>query len=321
MKRSIMTFRIFLALLLGMLTVVVGCGDDTQNFEPVIFAFQATPDRVAPGDEVTLEVDAGDVDTEDILEYEWVDGGGTIHNIQGSQASWTAPAEDGVYTVRVQVSDGQSSDVASTEILVWRRGDYYPIALGNNWVYRDQDENAITFSVIDTIRIEGTEIDSFVIEIANSDPELEGLVNYSYLGPMQEGFGIEQYASGISAGSGDTIVFHPWLPLYKFPLIPGDSWEVEYEGSLPPEGYFIGSGTAKYEVFPEETVTVPAGTFQNVFAVRETFVWQLEDQSLDQTVATKWVAPDVGIVKVEQTQTRGGQSVETMMELESYDLR
>ncbi len=320
-KGTDMKTKRWLFALLFSLTLAIGCGDDVQNFEPVIFSFTAQPDRVAGGDVVTLKVDAGDVDADDVLTYEWVADAGLISSIKGSQASWTAPQDEGAYTLRVQVSDGQNTAIASTQVLVWRRGDYYPIAIGNTWVYQDQDENDITFKVVDTIHIEGTDIESFVIEIANSDPELEDIVNYSYLGPMREGFGIEQYAIGISAGSGDTLVFHPWLPLYKFPLIPGDTWEVEFDGSLPPEGYYIGSGTAKYEVLAEESVTVPAGTFENVFSIRETFNWNLEDQQLDQTISTKWVAPDIGIIKVEQVQTRGEQPVETTMELVSYELR
>lgn len=67
-------------------------------------------------------------------------------------------------------------------------------------------------------------------------------------------------------------------------------------------------------------MTVPAGTFNHVFRVRETFAWNLIEESLDVTIADKWLAPDVGIIKFTQEQTRGGQTVTVTPELVEYDL-
>jgi len=298
----------------------MGCGEE-ENFAPSIFSFKAESNIVGKGEEVKISLSAGDVDKDPLI-YRWSKDGGTLVEPGESGTMWIAPEEEGMYNITVRVSDGMHDTSETVKILVWRSGDYYPLAVGNKWVYIDQDENEITFEIIDTIAIQGTDVkESFVTQISNSDPELpENSVNYSYVGRNDDGFGIDQHAASVAPGSPDTIVFVPWLPLYKFPLIPGDSWELEYTAKLPPEGYFIGNGTAKYEVIAEEKVTVPAGTFENVFHVRETFAWQLEEDKLDETISDKWLAPNVGIIKVEQIQERAGEKIESKLELKYSEL-
>ncbi|MYA71304.1 hypothetical protein F4Y19_14720 [Candidatus Poribacteria bacterium] len=91
-----------------------------------------------------------------------------------------------------------------------------------------------------------------------------------------------------------------------------------------PELFPLGDGLDEFEVLSEETVTVPAGTFEHVFQVQESFWWGFDignqDFPLDITVVKKWIAPDVGIVKFTQSQTRGDETVETVFELESFKL-
>lgn len=307
-------------LIVGLITVV-GCGEE-ENFAPSIFTFKAESNIVGKGEEVRIRLSAGDVE-KDPLTYRWSKDGGTIVEPGEFGATWIAPEEEGMYSVTVEVSDGIHEISDTVKILVWRSGDYYPLAVGNKWVYIDQDENEITFEIIDTIAIQGTDVkESFVTQkkAPNPDPEVPESVNYSYLGRSKDGFGIDQHAVSATTDSPDTIVFVPWLPLYKFPLIPGDSWEVEYTAKIPPEGYFIGSGTAKYEVIAEETVTIPVGTFEKVFHVRETFKWEFEGEILDDTVSDKWLAPNVGIIKIEQVQERAGEKIESKLELKYSEL-
>jgi hypothetical protein len=312
--------RIFiLTLALGLITFI-GCGGTTDNFSPEISVFEAESRIVEPGQQVTINLKAVDVDNEE-LTYAWSATDGTIEGA-ATKGTWIAPQKEGRYEITVDVSDGTDVVSKTIEILVWRPrpGDYYPLAIGNKWVLKDEDGNFITFEVIDKIKIENTDVETFIIEISNSDPELpEGFVNYSYVNKRPDGTGVDQHAASATPGSADTLIFTPWLPLYNFPLIPGDSWELEFRVKLP-EGYYVGDGKAKYEVIDEETVTVPAGTFEHVFKVRETFEWQLLSEKLDQTVSTKWLAPNVGIVMLEQEQTRGGQTVPSKLKLESFEL-
>ena len=90
---------------------------------------------------------------------------------------------------------------------------------------------------------------------------------------------------------------------------------------LVPELFPIGGGLDEFEVISEDTVTVPAGTFDNVFQVQESFRWTFfEAQDLDVTVVQKWLAPDIGIIKFTQVQTRANVTVEVLFELESFAL-
>ena len=314
-----------LALALGLITFI-GCGGSTDNFPPEISVFEAEARIVEPGKQVIINLKAVDVDNEE-LTYVWLATGGTIEGT-ATKGTWIAPQKEGGYEITVEVNDGTDFVSETVKILVWipRPGDYYPLAIGNKSVFRDEEENFITFEVKDKMKIEnatdeyGNPVETFIVEISNSDPELpEGFVNYSYVNKRPDGTGVDQHAASATPGSEDTLIFTPWLPLYNFPLIPGESWELEFRVKLP-EGFYVGDGKAKYEVIDEETVTVPAGTFEHVFSVRETFEWQLLGEKLDTTVSTKWLAPNVGIVMIEQEQTRGGQTVPSKLKLESFEL-
>ena len=143
---------------------------------------------------------------------------------------------------------------------------------------------------------------------------------------MKEGkvSAVLQHAQNTTSGTSDTILFVPYLPLYQFPLIPGNKWQAKFQAQLVPELFPIGEGLDEFEVLSEETITVPAGTFERVFQVQESFRWGFDignqNFPLDITVVKKWVAPDVGIIKFTQAQTRGDVTVETVFELESFEL-
>jgi hypothetical protein len=205
------------------------------------------------------------------------------------------------------------------------------LAVGNVWHYRDASGAEITFEIVDTIQIQragGETVESFVLQKSNKAEGLENVVNYSYLGTSVDERGevsaVLQHAQNTTSGTSDTILFVPYLPLYQFPLIPGNKWQAKFQAQLVPELFPIGEGLDEFEVLSEETVTVPAGTFEHVFQVQESFRWgfDIENQNfpLDITVVKKWVAPDIGIIKFTQAQTRGDVTVETVFELESFEL-
>jgi hypothetical protein len=294
-----------------------GCGEDAENLPPQIFSIEPSSDVLPPGGEATITAKAGDADG-DQLRYTWTVTGGSIEGT-GEIVRWKAPPQEGVYELTLEVSDGSASDTQSLKLIVWkeRPGDYYPLAVGNTWIYLDQNGNLLTFKIVDKIKIEGTDEESYILEKTSSDPNLQGLTTLAYLGKHPDV--IYQHAANVAPGSPDTMIFVPWLPLYRFPLVPGNSWGVEFKAKLP-EGYYIGEGKAGYEVVDESTLTLPAGTFEHVIQVKETFTWELIGQTLDETVSRKWLAPDVGIVKVVEEQTRGGETVTNTLELLSYEI-
>ena len=189
-----------LTLALGLITFI-GCGGSTDNFSPEISVFEAEVRIVEPGQQVTINLKAVDVDNEE-LTYTWSVSDGTIEGA-AAKGTWIAPQKEGRYEITVEASDGTDIVSKTIEILVWRPrpGDYYPLAIGNKWVLKDEEGNFITFEVIDKIKIENTDVETFIIEISNSDPELpEGFVNYSYVNKRPDGTGVDQHAASATPG-------------------------------------------------------------------------------------------------------------------------
>jgi hypothetical protein len=299
------------------LLAFAGCGS-TEPHLPIIFSVTAEPDIVPPGQASTLTVEAGDTDRDE-LSYLWTVSAGSIEG-SGKTVKWLSPEAEGRYQLTVTVSDGSDSVAQTVTIWVWapRPGDYYPLEVGNTWTFRDTNDNTIDFEIIATIEIWGDTSDTtaFVKQMITS--ESADAVNYSYI--AKDSDIVYQYAMGGSSAGGDTIIFLPELPIYKLPLIPGESWEVEFDVKLP-EGFFVGSGVAVYEVVSEEDLTVEAGSFQHVFQVKEDFTWELLGQEIDHIVSHHWVAPNVGIVKFAQEETIGGETVVIEATLKSYSLK
>lgn len=324
-------WKILSVLLMG---VVIGCSEgdsDSTNLAPSILVFEAESDIVAPGAAVQIRLKATDLEN-DALSYTWSATDGELTETDVG-AVWKAPETERKYQIEVAVSDGVRITTSTLDIQVWRTrpGDYYPLAVGNTWHYRAPGGDEITFEIVDTIQIQragGETLESFVLQKSSKAEDLKNVVNYSYLGTSVDEEGevsaILQHAQNTTSGTSDTILFVPYLPLYQFPLIPGNKWETKFQAQLVPELFPIGEGLDEFEVLSEETVTVPAGTFKHVFQVQESFRWgfDIENQNfpLDITVVKKWVAPDVGIIKFTQAQTRGDVTVETVFELESFEL-
>lgn len=308
--------------------LILGCSERErdENFAPRIAVFETDSTIIEPGTSVDIRLEVVDADG-DKLSVEWYATGGTI---QGDDlgATWIAPEEERKYLIEVTVSDGRKSTGSIINIRVWRTrpGDYYPLAVGNKWNYRDDEGNRVIFEIVDTIEIQVTSdrtVKSYVLQKSSPDEGLEGILNFSYLGhDTKNGVvkGVLQHAQNITSGTEDTILFSPFLPLYNFPLIPGEQWQMNFQAKLTPELFPIGGGTDAFEVLSEETMTVPAGTFEHVFQVQETFTWNIFDHPLDITVAQKWLAPNVGIIKFTQSQTRDDITVDVEFELESFEI-
>ena len=319
------------SLISAFLLFSIGCGDEGVggiDLAPQIFVFEVESDIVEPGSQIPITIEVADLEG-DPISFQWSATGGTI-NGDSTGALWTAPEQERKYQIELSVSDGRKSTTSTIDIQVWRTrpGNYYPLAVGNTWTYRDDEGNRIVFKIVDKIQIHLSEdslVESFVLEKSSTDENLENIRNYSYIGESlnQDGvvIGIVQHAQNIASGTDGTMLFLPFLPLYNFPLIPGNKWATSFQAEIVPERLPLGNGLDEFEVLSEETVTVPAGTFDNVFQVQESFRWTFFDvQDLDVTVVQKWLAPDVGIIKFTQQQTRFNVSVEVLFELESFEL-
>lgn len=299
----------FLSLAIALLAL--GCGEADPE-PPIIFDMTAEPEMVEPGQTSIVAVNADDADS-DNLSYQWSASAGDIEG-NGESVTWRSPEIEGVYELTVTVSDGSNSVSKMMEIRVSR--NYYPLTIGNKWTFLDSDGNTISFEIVDNIAIEVLGVTTFVKQTTSSG--LEDSANFTYINPGPDG--IYQYGMGGSNAGGDTITFSPELPIYKFPPVPGASWEVEFDVQLE-FGYFVGNGVAVYEVVGEEQeLTVEAGTFQHVFQIKEDFTWELEGEPIDRIITYHWLAADVGVVKFRQEETVGGQVITTEAVLQSYSL-
>lgn len=296
---------------LALLALVSGCGE-SESDSPIIFSVTTEPEMVLPGELSTITVKAGDADSDELF-YTWTVSAGTIQG-DGKAVSWLSPETEGKYDLMVEVSDGSNS-VSETVVLRVSR-DYYPLAVGNKWTYKDDNGDTINFEIVDTITIEALGVTTFVKQMTISD--LEDAANFSYIARSSDG--ISQYGMGGSNAGGDTITFSPELPIYRFPPIPRESWSVDFDVKLE-FGYFVGTGTATYEVVSEDALTVEAGTFQHVFQIKEDFIWELEGEQIDHIVTRHWLAADVGIVKFTQEETIGEQTIATEASLQSYTVK
>ncbi len=74
------------------------------NHPPIITILKFCDDWIVPSGKCQLECLAEDLDSGDILTYEWEAEGGNISG-SGSPVTWTAPEEPGIYNISVVVRD------------------------------------------------------------------------------------------------------------------------------------------------------------------------------------------------------------------------
>jgi len=106
-----MNNRIVGLVVLAVIVFLVG-GCNPANQPPVITSLRAKQEMIAPLDSCLIECVASDKD-EDELVYEWAASEG---GITGSKAAvaWTAPEQEGVYDIMVNVIDGRGGEATGT---------------------------------------------------------------------------------------------------------------------------------------------------------------------------------------------------------------
>ncbi|MBE9505937.1 MAG: hypothetical protein IMY84_03900 [Chloroflexi bacterium] len=134
MPHTLKTF-LLLSLIAGVSTVLSGCAP--KNSPPEIVGLVCRQEVIAPLDSCLIECVAEDRDG-DALEYEWSSDSGMINGYAGTVA-WTAPAEEGIYHVTVEVSDGGEELPVSDTVAVIVKDNHYPAidGLGTDcdWVH------------------------------------------------------------------------------------------------------------------------------------------------------------------------------------------
>lgn len=91
---------------------------DVINLAPEIISIASSSPYTIPGGAITLNANVVD-GNDDPLSYAWSANGGTVNGI-GNVITWNAPDEEGIYSVSLQVTDGQGgTDNASISLFVY----------------------------------------------------------------------------------------------------------------------------------------------------------------------------------------------------------
>jgi hypothetical protein len=167
--------------------------------------------------------------------------------------------------------------------------DYFPLQVGNRWVYK-VDANGNVVTLISRIAR---------IEMIDKQPlaRLEAEVN----GKVAATEHLQQTPMGVLRYRTNDFVPTPPFMLLKSPVKAGDKWAGSFK---------VGAVETKYaSEAQEETVDVPAGKFKTIrVAIR------LEENG--KTVQmTYWFAQDVGFVK----QTVEAEGLNILIQLEKFE--
>lgn len=177
--------------------------------------------------------------------------------------------------------------------------NYYPLTVDNEWNY---DMTMTEIIVIDTVTsdttvVTGTNASEITAEttLDNGTEVFEMIMTMTFDNTLIPGFADTSYVketedyllsySNKSDTAPDTML--------ALPLETGKTW-------------------ADYEVMGQENITVPAGTFNDCWEIRE----------VDEDTVYMYVALDIGMVKWTQSETEADTiSRETLMELETYTVQ
>lgn len=172
---------------------------------------------------------------------------------------------------------------------------FYPLSVGNEWNYNmsmtrttPTDTTVETGSdkleiTAETTLDNGTAVFEWVLTITFDDTLVPDIIDTSYIEETEDY--ILQYDAKTDTVPSDTML--------ALPLETGKTW-------------------ADYEVMGQEDVTVPAGTFNGCWEVRE-----VDDEF---TLYVYW-APDVGAVRLNDNAVDADTTYEMLMELETYTVQ
>lgn len=179
--------------------------------------------------------------------------------------------------------------------------EYYPANVGNIWVLETEDKTEQVTYTIEATEERFNGRDTFVLkrtaETLGAD-ESTGEVYFVHLDPV--GIKLHKIVAELGSVFGTaTADFSPPVLFLPVSLELGDSWEIALETEVILTGKVLVSYV--YEVVVVEDVITPAGTFENCLKV------QLETRTtsrlgVGRSTSYQWLAPNVGIVKVETDQ-------------------
>ena len=178
--------------------------------------------------------------------------------------------------------------------------EYYPTDLGNIWVLETADgTERVTYTIeASEERIDGREIALFkrTVETLGTD-ETTGETYFVHFD--EDGVKLHKVVAELGSLFGTaTAVLSPPVLFFPVSLALGDSWEFMLESEVVLTGPV--SVFSAYEVVAVEDVVTPAGTFENCLKIR--LDTKTVTASISRSTSYQWLAPNVGIVRVETDQ-------------------
>ncbi len=188
-----------------------------------------------------------------------------------------------------------------SNILTAEPVEYYPTDLGNVWVLETADgTERVTYTIeASEERLDGREIALFKrkAETAGTD-ETTGEVYFVHFD--DDGTKLHKVVAELGSVFGTaTAILSPPALFFPASLELGVSWEFVLETEVILTGPV--SVSSVYEVVAVEDIVTPAGTFENCLKI------QLDSKtvstlSASRTTSYQWLAPNIGIVKIETDQ-------------------
>lgn len=207
---------------------------------------------------------------------------------------------------------------------------YYPVRQGSTWSYRSTGGPAGGYSFTDTIT--SVREDGFTLSNQFDDLTLtqewacktEGLVALQLGGAPAALIHSQGMQMNLEITNASGVTFPSEINA-------GDEWQhnLQFEGTLSvagQEGSATGNAETRFAAIGNESVTVPAGTFDALNIQVDTtlnFDVRYEGLSIPVTFSARynyWFAQGVGWVKASGTGSIAGQAFSETLELQSYSI-
>ena len=178
--------------------------------------------------------------------------------------------------------------------------EYYPTNLGNIWVLETEDgTERVTYTIEGSEeRIDGEDIALFkrTAETVGTD-ETTGDTLFVHFD--DDGVKLHKVVAELGSVFGTaTAILSPPVLFLPASLALGDSWVFTLETEVILTGPV--SVTYTYEVVAVEDVVTPAGTFEKCLKIQVDT--RTVSTSISRSTSYQWLAPSIGIVKVETSQ-------------------
>lgn len=207
---------------------------------------------------------------------------------------------------------------------------YYPVREGSTWTYKSTGGPAGEYGFTDTItsvREDGFTLSTQFGDLTRSQEwacQPEGLVALQLGGAPAAMLNSQDVQLTLDVNDTSGVTFPSQIN-------PGDQWQhnSDFEGNMSimnQEGTATGNAQMSFTAVGNESVTVPAGTFDAMrVEVDTTLNFDVTYQGLSIPVTfsgtyTYWFAPDVGWVKASGAGTVAGTSFSETTELQSYNI-